>query len=123
MTKPISTERRSCIFCKIIEGTAPAEIVREWPDAVAFVPLGPVVEGHVLVVPRVHVDDVTEDSMVSATTMARAAELAREAFPCNVITSAGGEATQTIFHLHIHIVPRRAGDDLHLPWTDQVVSG
>ncbi|MEU8310772.1 HIT domain-containing protein [Actinomadura sp. NPDC048955] len=122
MTKPVSDERGSCVFCKIVEGTAPAEIVREWPDAVAFVPLAPVVEGHVVVVPRVHVDDVTENPMVSATTMLRAAELAREAFPCNVITSAGREATQTIYHLHIHIVPREAGDDLHLPWTNQVVS-
>ncbi|WP_264159375.1 HIT family protein [Actinomadura rudentiformis] len=61
----------------------------------AFLPLNPVTERHVLVVPRVHVDDVTKDPAVSATTMTAAAELARGMFPCNVITSTGSEATQT----------------------------
>jgi histidine triad (HIT) family protein len=51
---------------------------------------------------------------VTAAVMRRAAELATP--PCNIITSAGTEATQTVFHLHVHIVPREAGDGLELPW-------
>ncbi|MCU1680949.1 MAG: hypothetical protein JWQ81_1688 [Amycolatopsis sp.] len=105
-----------CVFCEVVAGTAPAAIVREWPDAVAFKPLDPVVEGHVLVVPREHVDDATTDPVVTAYTMHRAAELAREMDHSNILTSIGKPATQSIFHLHIHVIPRATGDQLMLPW-------
>ncbi|MEV8638950.1 HIT domain-containing protein [Streptosporangium sp. NPDC051023] len=104
----------SCVFCQIVAGTAPATVVREWDDALAFIPLDPVVDGHILVIPKRHVADVAEDPAVSAITMRAAAELAEP--PCNIITSAGREATQSVFHLHLHIVPRRANDGLALPW-------
>lgn len=47
------------MFCDIIAGPAPATIVQEWPDAIALVPLGPVADGHVLIIPRLHVTDFT----------------------------------------------------------------
>jgi histidine triad (HIT) family protein len=103
-----------CVFCEIVAGRAHARVVREWPDALAIVPLGPVVAGHLLVIPRVHVRDVTVDPVVSAATLARAAEIATP--PCNLITSAGREATQSVEHLHWHLIPRREGDGLALPW-------
>lgn len=106
---------KSCVFCNIADGIE-GELIREWVDAVAFVPLHPVVDGHVLVIPREHVDDVTVDPHVSAITMMRAAEIASA--PCNIITSAGRAATQSIFHLHVHVVPRAPGDGLALPWPD-----
>lgn len=109
--------RESCVFCDILAGEAPATIVRSWPYAVAFKPLNPVTEGHTLVVPATHVRDALENPDVSAATMAAASEYAAEVGPCNIITSAGHEATQTVFHLHIHVVPRREGDGLALPWT------
>lgn len=109
-----------CVFCQIVDGCAPAKIVREWPEAIAIVPLGPVVPGHLLVIPRTHVDDFTADPQVSAATMRRAAELGGElGGAMNLITSKGWEATQSVFHLHIHLVPRTAGDGLRLPWTGQ----
>ena len=103
-----------CVFCQIIANGL-REYVAEWNDAVAFVPLGPVVEGHVLVVPRQHVENATVDPEITAATMRRVAELAEQ--PCNIITSAGAEATQSVFHLHVHIVPREVGDGLLLPWS------
>ncbi len=106
-----------CVFCRIIDGSEPATIVQEWSDALAIVPLNPVADGHVIVLPVIHVEDVTSSPRISAVTMARAAHLAEA--PCNVITSAGVEATQTVPHLHIHIVPRRVGDGLKLPWSEQ----
>ncbi|MFF3928305.1 HIT family protein [Streptomyces hirsutus] len=106
----------ACVFCEIVAGRAPATIVREWPDALALVPLGPVVDGHTLVIPRQHVADFGEDPDVSATTMRRAAELAAGEQPMNLITSRGREATQSVFHLHLHLVPRAADDGLALPW-------
>jgi histidine triad (HIT) family protein len=106
-----------CVFCKIVNGDAPATVVRSWPEALAIVPLGPVVEGHTLVLPRVHVEDFTEQPFVSAVTMMCAAELARDTGgPMNLITSKGREATQSVFHLHIHLVPRATNDGLALPW-------
>lgn len=107
---------RECVFCRIVAGTAPATVVEDWPDAMAIVPLDPVTPGHLLLLPKRHVRDFTEDPQVSAAVMARAAELAVS--PANLITSAGSEATQTVWHLHLHVVPRRAGDGLALPWTE-----
>lgn len=89
-------------------------------DAHAFViePLEPVVPGHVLVIPRVHVEDFTEDFAVSMAVMKTAAMYAWSHLgDCNLITSRGSAATQTVRHLHVHLVPRFAGDGLRLPWT------
>lgn len=110
-----------CPFCTIVAGRAPAEIVHEWSDAIAIVPLNPIVEGHVLVIPREHVTDFAADPVVSAHAAYRAAELAGDlaAGAMNLITSRGSAATQTVFHLHLHLVPRTAGDGLALPWTGQ----
>lgn len=108
-----------CVFCQILAGKAPATVVRQWAGATAIVPRHPVTPGHVLVIPTVHVADVGVDPAVSALTMAAAAELAGEYRACNVITSRGVDATQTVFHLHVHVVPRRPQDGLPLPWTSQ----
>ncbi|MFC1434132.1 HIT family protein [Streptacidiphilus sp. N1-3] len=111
------TVRPDCPFCRIVQGTAPAMVLREWPDALAILPRNSVTAGHVLVLPKTHVADVAVDPAVSATTMLRAAELAAEGGDCNVITSRGPAATQTVPHLHIHLVPRAHGDGMLLPWT------
>lgn len=107
----------NCVFCRIIAGTEPADIVREWPDAVAFAPLGPVVpDGHVLVVPRRHVADAIAAPAVTAATMLRAAEFAAEHDASNILTSVGRAATQSVFHLHLHVIRRTPGDGLMVPW-------
>lgn len=114
-----------CPFCDIVNGRATATVVREWDDALCIVPLNPVVRGHVLVIPKRHVQSVFSDPEVSAATMRRAAEMLHgverwmEPRDHNVITSAGRAATQTVMHLHLHIVPREHGDGLPLPWTPQ----
>lgn len=104
-----------CPFCDIVAGRAPAQVVHEWDDALAIVPLNPVTDGHLLVIPKVHVADVGHDPETSAATMRRAAQLAASQW-CNVITSRGEVATQSVFHLHLHLVPRSEGDLLSLPW-------
>lgn len=99
-------------------GTAPATIVRTWDDVIAIRPRsGGVNDGHVLVLPRAHVTDAGADPAVSARTMACAAEVMAQHAAANIITSRGAAATQTVFHLHLHVVPRRDGDGLPLPWT------
>lgn len=105
-----------CIFCDIINGQAPGEIRKNWENAIALVPLTPVVEGHVLIIPKLHVADAAEDVDTTGDTMACAAEYARIYPSFNLITSAGRPATQSINHLHIHVVPRTASDQLMTPW-------
>jgi histidine triad (HIT) family protein len=112
-----------CVFCEIIadptrQMPGVGGTVAVWPDVIAIEPLGPVVPGHVLVIPRIHVVDFMTDSMVAATAMARASELARHLHihPANLITSAGRAATQSVWHLHIHLIPRKENDGIALPW-------
>ncbi|MFE4688735.1 HIT family protein [Streptomyces sp. NPDC056749] len=107
---------RDCPFCAIVAGRAPARVVRRWPETLAFLPLSAVTPGHTLVIPKAHVADVGVDPAVSAVTMRRAAELAAELGACNIITSRGEPATQSVFHLHLHVLPRRPYDGLALPW-------
>ncbi|MGW0607780.1 HIT family protein [Streptomyces sp. NPDC002640] len=115
-----STEQPPCAFCAIAAGTAPAAIVREWPDALAIRPRsGGVTDGHVMVLPRVHVQDAGTDPDVTATVMRRAAELMADLPAANLIISKGAAATQTVLHLHVHVVPRQEHDGLPLPWTPQ----
>jgi histidine triad (HIT) family protein len=75
---PRFTPKRGCVFCKIIAGRAKAEIVREWTYAVAFVPLNPVIEGHVLVAPREHLSDAQEYPWMTGRTFCAAADLSRD---------------------------------------------
>lgn len=110
----------ACVFCAIARGQAPARVLGEGADFLIITPLNPVVPGHALVIPRDHVSDFMDVPYKSGRLMSAAATFAKESNygPCNLITSAGAEATQTVFHLHLHIFPRKADDGLTLPWTD-----
>ena len=112
---------RNCPFCEIIAGRSRAEIVGRTRDSVLFVPLNPVRAGHVLIVPREHVPDAAADPVIAARSAQDAAGWAdRRGVAYNLITSGGRDATQTVYHLHWHYVPRGPGDDgLPLPWTPQ----
>jgi diadenosine tetraphosphate (Ap4A) HIT family hydrolase len=107
-----------CVFCDIVTGFAPATVVATWPGARAILPLNPAADGHVLVIPHRHVPDFTTDPDLSAQLMLCAATLAKDmGGDMNLITSKGPAASQTVFHAHLHLVPRHAGDQLLLPWS------
>lgn len=112
--------RAGCPFCPIPIAQDKLLHFNDGNTIVAFEPLDPVTPGHFLVVPRHHVEDFTTAPMVSGLAMAAAARWAKRIGDCNLITSKGPYATQTVHHLHIHVVPRHPGDGLHLPWTDQL---
>lgn len=110
-----------CPFCKpnwhkLDIVTKPAD-----DDYAIIRPLNPVTDGHVLVIPSQHTESAAQDFTSSATLMyAAAAYVSYNGLQANIITSIGPDATQTVMHTHLHVVPRRPGDGLHLPWTDQV---
>ena len=112
-----------CIFCKIVAGELPATIVHEDERIVAFMDINPATRGHALVVPRRHARDLLEVGREDLNaTMAVAQELARraaerlEAAGVNLLNSCGQAAWQTVFHFHIHVIPRYEDDPLRLPW-------
>ena len=118
---PEGASRPGCPFCEIAAGRAPAQVLGTW-DGIAFAtlaitPLNPVTDGHILVLPKTHVTDFTQAAAVTADVMARASILAHQMRrPVNLITSAGREATQSVWHMHVHLVPRAENDGLALPW-------
>jgi histidine triad (HIT) family protein len=108
----MTTSASHCPFCDIATGCGPAHVIDTWPDAMAFTPTnGGVTPGHTLVVPRAHVANAIVDPVVTGVSVIRAATLASqmirtEQLPgANLITSIGQAATQSVFHLHWHIVP------------------
>ena len=122
-----------CVFCDIANCDPKNQIIKTYYaidhdlicDVVIIEPLNPVVSGgHYLAIPKMHVcntlDDNPHTASVYASTMKAAAMFARSLNkPNNIITSTGEEATQTVFHLNIHIVTRSKNDNLMLPWTNQ----
>lgn len=113
----------TCPFCEIVADPSKATDFKVFANyTVAFRPLNPVTPGHMLVIPVRHVHNVGEDPKAAADAMYTASLLASRMDSCNVITSQGDAATQTIRHLHLHVVPRRFGDDLALPWASAVRS-
>ena len=102
------------VFTKVLSGELPGRFVFRDDRCAVFLTIAPIAPGHLLVIPRTHVRDASESPHIAGLTMARAAEIARP--PFNIITSAGREATQSVWHLHLHIVPRREDDGLALPW-------
>jgi histidine triad (HIT) family protein len=113
-----------CLFCKIVAGDIPATIVAEDERTIAFMDINPATRGHALVIPRTHARDVheidTEDLEAVAAAAQRIAALQLERLGADgvlLMNSNGSASWQTVFHFHMHVIPRYAGDRLKLPWT------
>ena len=111
-----------CIFCAIVAGEAPATIVDEDEHTVAFMDIHPWTRGHALVIPRKHYTDIHEipDETLShvAGASKRLAQRAVDSLGAdgvNLLNSAGRAAWQTVFHFHLHVIPRYDDDPLELP--------
>jgi histidine triad (HIT) family protein len=113
----------NCLFCKIVAGEVPSQRVDEDERTVAFMDINPATRGHALVVPKRHTKDLLEiEPDELAATVLAAQRLARRVSErlspdgINLINSCGSAAWQTVFHLHVHVIPRYAADPLKLPW-------
>ena len=118
---------QDCIFCAIVSGDAPARRIHEDERTVAFMDIQPATRGHALVVPRAHAADLldiaVDDLAACAVTARHVAGLALRnlgADGVNVLNACGAAAWQTVFHFHLHVVPRYSDDPdrdgLRLPW-------
>ena len=112
-----------CVFCSILEGTAPAERVYEDDFVVAIMDIHPAATGHVLVIPKTHSQDLWDiEGQDAEQTMAASVRVAgmirRSLGPAgiNLVHATGAAAWQTVFHFHLHLVPRNEGDRLVPPW-------
>lgn len=111
-------ERGACVFCRILEGHEKASFVAQGTDAVAFLDVHPITEGHTLVVSRKHfttITDVEEIPAVAMWSLARrvAAALRTSGLRCegiNFYLADGAAAGQEVTHAHLHVVPRWQGD-------------
>src|SRR6266542_3604541 len=116
----------NCIFCKILDGELPAVIVQEDDHTVAFMDINPWTRGHAVVIPREHsrnLYDVPEEDLArTASAAKRLAERVRDklgAAGVNLLNSCEPAAWQTIFHFHVHVIPRYENDPLELPTRPQ----
>ena len=113
----------TCVFCRIMKKEIPASVVYEDEHTLAFMDLGHVNPGHVLVALKAHAENIyaLEDAQAAAVfrSAARVARAIRAAFQpqgLSVYQANGTPAGQTVFHLHIHLVPRHEGDGMALSW-------
>jgi histidine triad (HIT) family protein len=114
---------QDCIFCKILAGDLPALVVDEDERTIAFMDIAPATRGHALVIPRAHTTDLLsvdpEDLRAVAVASQRLAVRVKERLTAdgiNLVNSCGAVAWQTIFHFHVHVIPRYENDPLRLPW-------
>jgi histidine triad (HIT) family protein len=113
-----------CIFCKIVAGELPSQIIDEDERTIAFMDIAPATRGHALVIPREHSADLLsvgpDDLRAVVAASQRLAGRIKDrlgADGVNLVNSCGAAAWQTVFHFHVHVIPRYDGDPLKLPWT------
>lgn len=115
-----------CVFCQIVNGDLPSKNVWDGIDSIGIVPLQTVTDGHVIFLPRKHISDSVDDPSVAGLVMHDASMFVKNAQmnslyeglydSVNFISSVGRPATQSVFHHHVHVVPRKVDDGLALPW-------
>lgn len=116
----------NCIFCKLANGDIPTNTVYEDEDFRVILDLAPATKGHALILPKAHFANLYE---IEDETLTKAAKLAkkvitreRELLGCdgyNVVQNNGEAAGQTVFHFHMHLIPRYAGEEKIVSWNQQ----
>jgi histidine triad (HIT) family protein len=113
-----------CIFCKIVAGELPARKIDEDDRTISFMDINPGTHGHALVIPKEHSKDLLEIDPDDLAAVVKAAQRLAQRMPdalgaegVNLINSCGSVAWQTVFHFHMHVMPRYSYDTVRLPWT------
>ena len=115
---------KDCIFCKIANGEIPSSTVYEDEDFRVILELGPAAKGHALILPKEHFKDVCElDPSVAAKVLPLGAKIGaamKKSLGCagfNLVQNNGEAAGQTVFHFHVHVIPRYEGGPSMVTWT------
>lgn len=115
--------KEDCIFCKIIAGEIPSFKLYEDDATLAFMDINPASDGHTLVIPKEHAKDVhavSEEAIaktvITAKKIASAVEKTVAPGGINLVQCNGEAAGQSVFHFHMHVLPRRDGDQLKMNW-------
>ena len=113
-----------CLFCKIVAGELPSQRIAEDERTVSFMDINPATRGHALVIPKAHAVNLLEIETEDLTAVALAAQQLAKRIPArlgadgvNLLNSCGSAAWQTVFHFHLHVIPRYTDDPLRLHWT------
>lgn len=114
----------NCIFCKIANGEIPAATLYEDEDFRVILDLGPASKGHALILPKTHAaniyelpDELAGKAMILAKKMASKLTEVLKCDGFNIVQNNGETAGQTVFHFHMHLIPRYQGDHVGLTWT------
>jgi len=112
-----------CLFCKIVSGSIPSRKVYEDDETLAFLDIFPANRGHTLVIPKKHSKDVHDTDPAtyglvasSAKKVADRLQLSLDSEGTSIFQMSREAGWQTVFHLHVHVIPRWSGDNLHKPW-------
>lgn len=112
-----------CVFCKIVAGELPSTTIASDEHTVTFMDINPATPGHALVVPRNHARDLMEIDPEDLAAVVKAGQRLARTMPealgadgVNLLNSCGADAWQTVFHFHLHVIPRYKNDPLQLPW-------
>ena len=129
MSDPASSVE-DCVFCGIVRGTVPSHLVHEDGQTLAFLDINPAADGHTLVVPKQHADDLFDIDADSAAAVMRtvkvvADRIAERLAPDGLTLFQANRAAgwQDVLHLHVHLVPRWDGDGLVRPWQPAPAAG
>ena len=114
----------NCIFCKIAKGDIPSSTIYEDENFRAILDLGPASKGHALILPKTHAanlfelpDELAGKAMILAKKLAKQLQDGLHAVGVNVVQNNGEAAGQTVFHFHMHLIPRYKGDTVNVAWT------
>ncbi len=114
----------NCVFCKIIQGDIPSATVYEDNDFKAILDVGPAARGHVIILTKKHYanlmeadDTVLSGIMIVAKKIATALKKTYQCDGINILQNNGEASGQTVFHLHVHVIPRFKEDDIRIGWT------
>ena len=118
-----------CIFCKIANGEIPSATLYEDEDFRVILDLGPASKGHALILPKAHAaniyeisDDMAAKAMILAKKMATKMTEALKCDGFNIVQNNGEPAGQTVFHFHMHLIPRYEGDQVGITWKPGTVT-
>lgn len=117
--------KEDCVFCKIVNGDIPSNTIYENSEFKVIMDISPATKGHVLVLPKEHYKDIYDiDAETAGKLFQLAAVVARalkEVLNCdglNILQNNGVIAGQTVFHFHMHLIPRYEGDDVTVKWEE-----